>query len=95
MHDTSAPATPRYSPFWPLLILLAAVLIGMGWRWSELRQQMNQTRDQVQRLEPAAGQARNINNGIKIFMNDLKGLMSADAGARSIVERHVTPPAAR
>lgn len=90
MHTTdSAALSPRsYSPFWPLLILMIAFLIGMSWELRELRQQTRQVRDQVQRLEPSASQAQNINRGINLFMADLRGLAATDAEAKAIIERH-------
>ena len=90
MHTADSDAlSPRtYSPFLPLLILLIAFLISTSWELRELRQQNRQLRDQVQRLEPSAGQAQNINRGINLFMTDLRGLAATDAEAKAIIERH-------
>ena len=81
-------SSPRhYSPFWPMLLLLVAVLIDMGWKWRELHRQHNLIYAEIVRLEPEADAARNTNKGLEIIFTDIKILASSDEEARAIVEK--------
>lgn len=95
MLDRSQEPAPRnglYSPFWPLLALLLAVFISLGWEWLVLRGQVAELQKEMAGLEAPAGQARNLNRGLQLFMDDLNKLTAADSEARAIVGRRLASP---
>jgi predicted negative regulator of RcsB-dependent stress response len=76
----------KYSAFWPLLILLIALLIWTGYQDWAMNKQRSVASQQLEAATPTINQAQNVEARYKALMEDLIQTSQKDPAAADIVK---------
>ena len=86
MSDEFESSSENYSPFWPLLILILAVLIWSGYQVYSTNKQRSLNEQQFQAALPTINEAQNVSNRYVALMKDLVETSQKDQAAADIVK---------
>jgi hypothetical protein len=87
-ENLTGESSRAFSPFWPMIIVIVAVLMSLAWQWTLVRNQCAQSKDQISRLEVSAVPAQQMIASLHLFMKDVTAVGSQDPEVGAILDKY-------